>query len=99
MNLNQVTIPVRNLATSVDFYEKLGLLLIVHASVLQGCATIVISVALGEVGLRYETHRDCYLDKWHASLDDVAVRLLQTLQKVVVLRCIVLVGRSAAATL
>ncbi len=31
MNLNQVTIPSLDLTTSVPFYEKLGLRLIVHA--------------------------------------------------------------------
>lgn len=30
MNLNQVTIPVENVARSISFYEKLGLNLIVH---------------------------------------------------------------------
>ncbi len=30
MNLNQVTIPVIDVATSISFYEKLGLKLIVH---------------------------------------------------------------------
>jgi len=31
MNLNQVTIPVSNVKVSIDFYEKLGLKLIVKA--------------------------------------------------------------------
>ena len=30
MNLNQVTIPVRNVVNSIPFYQKLGLKLIVH---------------------------------------------------------------------
>jgi len=30
MNLNQITIPVRNVDTSIAFYKKLGLKLIVH---------------------------------------------------------------------
>lgn len=31
MNLNHVTVPISNLEKSIDFYEKLGLKLIVHA--------------------------------------------------------------------
>lgn len=31
MNLNQVTVPVRNVETSIQFYEQLGLRLIVRA--------------------------------------------------------------------
>ena len=31
MNLNQVTIPVSNVEVSIDFYEKMGLTLIVNA--------------------------------------------------------------------
>ena len=30
MNLNQITIPVRNIKKSIEFYSKLGLKLIVH---------------------------------------------------------------------
>jgi catechol 2,3-dioxygenase-like lactoylglutathione lyase family enzyme len=30
MNLNQITVPVRNVPTAIEFYEKLGLRLIVH---------------------------------------------------------------------
>jgi catechol 2,3-dioxygenase-like lactoylglutathione lyase family enzyme len=30
MNLNQVTVPVQNVPASIEFYEKLGLRLIVH---------------------------------------------------------------------
>lgn len=31
MNLNQITIPVKNLAASIEFYQKLGLTLIVDS--------------------------------------------------------------------
>lgn len=30
MNLNQITVPVRNVPDSIEFYKKLGLRLIVH---------------------------------------------------------------------
>lgn len=32
MNLNQITIPVKNVEKSIEFYQKLGLKLIVHSN-------------------------------------------------------------------
>ncbi len=32
MNLNQITVPTLDISTSIDFYTKLGLTLIVHSS-------------------------------------------------------------------
>jgi catechol 2,3-dioxygenase-like lactoylglutathione lyase family enzyme len=32
MNLNQITVPVRNVPTSIEFYKKLSLRLIVHTN-------------------------------------------------------------------
>ena len=80
MNLNQVTVPVRDMAAAADFYRKLGFLQIVDTphyarfECPEGDSTFSLSLETGSFSngaIIYFEHED--LDRWVAELKEAGI--------------------------